>query len=1129
MEEQSNNARTILLAAVNSAIIEIRSIMEIVKDTHALRLRRQQGLPRSTFINTLLEQRGEFMPYGKPSSEDLVDYAYRQYVPFNHRCVEAYTTRGIRLSRAFKEATKHAQGTSFKDLRALSHDVNALAEHQPEMTFLASLLLMSVVGAEVSKNRESLPKIGSVYHADLFDYSDTDISDSIVQLLSNSPTIDGQPLSSIDFHVAENFHNGANKILLRKVLLPTFFHACLRSGLTYEDVVGEFQQRTDLSRFINSLFNYVVATQAVCVLYTDDRFLAGFGNVRPPHSGFALNFIYQSAKSMEAVVLHSARNPYPSSAGELKIKVLCETHGEYIGRMAKGVEYFSKCGANAHLRNGGDLPNGLAPMYLSHVFAKHIGSGDPNPEGFVGKCIEKNELANGGRICNTLVWLIGGMYVMPSTPMTYATGLFKPKYDSTGTKPIGKTPISSSVSCFLTSVSDSSEGIGGMMDSSCKYSSGGGGMSHYMGGIRAGGSPISKGGFSPTVIEYAHPLHAVGPYVNQGSRRATSILISLPIHHLDVKHLMEIHKPRASKSSLFSIYSSVVISDGFMECVKRGGKWLLLSPSFYDRERTYEFRNTPEDELMHIKDVLCGMHNKYGFDIHNYVKTHNLFTPEYYDARHNDKYRALIELADEHEDVFLAITGAHGSFALVNAVELMQSIAASMMQFSKPWLVFGDNFNRSYPLVFSIPSSNLCTEIKTPFFSSENKFEGLEGRQLDATCVLSNINMEGMGDVVDGVEYMHLDLLAYTAMVCTDLLNAVTFGNKYPAKDNLITAFGLRPIGIGTFGMQELMWKMGLGFSDIQSLEKKLKLRFVINAAAISRSLALNVEAARQNIPNFEDVFKINDVDGVCSRRGTTAFKGATYTTLAQHPESSMTYEIDKALVNLEAEITLGDCKRFMNRWVKGALGRTLNSVLTSCQPTASSSKVAGVTADLPVKFYFPAIDTVSSRAGVRVEFYIIEALREAGYVSSDIKKIIQFIKNSGGTLAGLSAEFRDEDDTTGINSALEKIEKIFKTGFEIDQSVLIANTVAAQHCVSQTISHDTYMPRGSTGDDVWENIMTCHREGVNTMYYVYTQGAGDLHESARDLSTIHDITEGEDVEEVKQCLIDDPSCEACQ
>ena len=1126
MEENSDKKQALLIAAINSAIMEICTPMNIIRDTHSIRLKNSQGARHSTFINSLLKHRGEFKPYEVASPTELGDHAYRQYVPFNHRCVSAYSTSYAQLTHAVKKAYSRTQGVTFHDLRTLAHETNALSEHMPEMTFVASLLLMSIVGAEVNKNRDSLPKIGYTYYDDLPDYSDSDISDMAVKLFQSGTKLDAFPMSAIDFHVAENFHKGTNKTILRKIVLPEFSRACSRLGLGHEDIIEEFKQRTDLSRFINSLFNYVAAFIAVSVLYTDDRFLTGFGNVRPPHSGFALNFTYQSAKSMEAVVLHTARNPYPSDAASLKVKVLCETHGEYIGRIAKGIEYFAKCGANAHLRGKeGVLPNGLKPMYLSHVFANHVGSDDPNPDGIVGKDIDKNELINGGRICNVVTWMVGGMYIMPSTPMTYATGLFKSKYNGDDTKLVKKVPVSSSVSCFLTSVADASEGIGGMMGSSCVYSSGGGGMSHYMGGIRAGGSPISKGGFSPSVIDYANPLHAVGPFVNQGSRRATSILISLPIHHLDVRQLMDIHKPRAAKTILFSIYSSIVISDGFMRSAAQGGKWLLLSPSFYDRERTYEFRKQTEEETAHINEVLRHMHNKHGFDLHKYVKTANLFTPEIYDPNHNEKYFALIELAVKYEDVFLAITGAHGNFAIVDSMELLQNIAASMMQFSKPWLVFYDNFNKSYPLIFNVPSSNLCTEIKTGFFSAENKFSGLEGKQLDATCVLSNINMEGMADVVDGVEYMHLDLLSYASMVCTDMLNAVTFGNKYPDQGNLITAFGLRPIGIGTFGMQEVLWKLGLGYSDIKSLAQKLLFRHVINVSAVSRSLALQPEAERQGIPNFEDVFNF---DEDTSMRVTTAFKRSSYTPLAQHSGSTMVHEIDKALVGTGAEITLEECRRFMKRWVNGVVGRSLNSVLTSCQPTASSSKVAGVTADMPVKFYFPAVDTVTSRAGARVEFYIVEALRAAGCSATDIKKIVQYIKNSGGTLAGVSAAFSVEDDTTGFNDALMRIEKRFKTGFELDQEVVIANTVAAQHCVSQTISHDSYLPKGATGDDVLTLIMRCHEEGVNTMYYVYTQGAGDLHESVRDMVTIHDSVDGGE-EVVKQCLIDNPDCEACQ
>ena len=113
------------------------------------------------------------------------------------------------------------------------------------------------------------------------------------------------------------------------------------------------------------------------------------------------------------------------------------------------------------------------------------------------------------------------------------------------------------------------------------------------------------------------------------------------------------------------------------------------------------------------------------------------------------------------------------------------------------------------------------------------------------------------------------------------------------------------------------------------------------------------------------------------------------------------------------------------------------------------------------------------------------------------------------------------------INRVPDDLKSIYSTCFEIDTRWLVEAAARRQKWIDQSQSLNLYIP-DSDGKKLDSAYKLAWIRGLKTTYYLRSLGATHVEKSTSDNSGSN-LNAVKSDEEVKQCLIDDPECEACQ
>ncbi len=135
------------------------------------------------------------------------------------------------------------------------------------------------------------------------------------------------------------------------------------------------------------------------------------------------------------------------------------------------------------------------------------------------------------------------------------------------------------ISCFLNAVPDSLDGIVTIWNENVALASNGGGIGTYWGGVRSIGEKVKGAGQTSGIIPFIRVMDSLTLAISQGSLRRGSAAVYLDIHHPEIEEFLEIRKPSGdfNRKSL-NLHHGISISDKFMEAVRDGTKFALLSP-----------------------------------------------------------------------------------------------------------------------------------------------------------------------------------------------------------------------------------------------------------------------------------------------------------------------------------------------------------------------------------------------------------------------------------------------------------------------------------------------------------------------------------------------------------------------
>ena len=135
------------------------------------------------------------------------------------------------------------------------------------------------------------------------------------------------------------------------------------------------------------------------------------------------------------------------------------------------------------------------------------------------------------------------------------------------------------ISCFLNSVPDSLEGIVDTWNENVWLASRGGGIGTYWGDVRGIGEPVGLNGKTSGIIPFVRVMDSLTLAISQGSLRRGSAACYLDISHPEIEEFLEIRKPSGDfNRKALNLHHGVLIPDAFMEAVRAGAEWNLLSP-----------------------------------------------------------------------------------------------------------------------------------------------------------------------------------------------------------------------------------------------------------------------------------------------------------------------------------------------------------------------------------------------------------------------------------------------------------------------------------------------------------------------------------------------------------------------
>ena len=147
------------------------------------------------------------------------------------------------------------------------------------------------------------------------------------------------------------------------------------------------------------------------------------------------------------------------------------------------------------------------------------------------------------------------------------------------------------ISCYLNSVSDSLEGIVGTWNENVWLAARGGGIGTYWGHVRGIGEPVGLNGKTSGIIPFVRVMDSLTLAISQGSLRRGSAAVYLDVNHPEIEEFLEIRKPSGDfNRKALNLHHGVLITDAFMEAVRDGTTWDLVSPKSGEQRQTVDAR-----------------------------------------------------------------------------------------------------------------------------------------------------------------------------------------------------------------------------------------------------------------------------------------------------------------------------------------------------------------------------------------------------------------------------------------------------------------------------------------------------------------------------------------------------------
>jgi len=426
-------------------------------------------------------------------------------------------------------------------------------------------------------------------------------------------------------------------------------------------------------------------------------------------------------------------------------------------------------------------------------------------------------------------------------------------------------------------------------------------------------------------------------------------------------------------------------------------------------------------------------------------------------------------------------------FKRVSALQLWRKILSMLFETGHPWITFKDACNIRSPQqhVGVVHSSNLCTEITLNTSATEIAVCNLGSVNLMAHLTEETCTERGRSNDKLALDQAKLNATITTAMRMLDNVIDINFYAVGSARNS---NYRHRPVGLGIMGFQDCLHALRTPYASIEAVEFADRTMETVCYHAYSASSRLAEE-----------------------RGAYSSFKGSLW---------------DQGILPLDTLNLLGEARGGQVEvdrsstldW--GTLRTQIqqhgmrNSNCVAIAPTATIANIVGVSASIE-----PDYQNLYVKSNLSGEFTVVNETLVNELKALDLwdEVMVADIKYYDGSLAK-------------IDRIPTELKLLYATAFEVDPTWLVEAAARRQKWIDQAQSLNLYFAVPS-GNKLHDTYMLAWQRGLKTTYYLRSLGATSAEKSTGTGGELNAVAVlmPESVIQPKQCLIDDPGCEACQ
>jgi ribonucleoside-diphosphate reductase alpha subunit len=592
-------------------------------------------------------------------------------------------------------------------------------------------------------------------------------------------------------------------------------------------------------------------------------------------------------------------------------------------------------------------------------------------------------------------------------------------------------------SCFQLATGDDLATLFDTLKSAALISKWSGGISLWLHNLRAEGAKImGTAGECSGIKRYVKILNEVQLYVDQGGKRPGAFALYLSVDHDDIFTFLAMGRLRGEEAlhsmSAPDIKYALWVSDLFMEtlsaqlendaAVARGepgnpaaGEWYLFSP-----------------------DTAPGLHLAYG---------------------------------DEYRELYTRYVKEGRARRKVLAGDIISAAFQTWTQVGVPYVLFKDAINKKSNMknVASICSSNLCTEILIPSWSSHDTpdFMKFHPDNIAPEFGVCNLAAICLGSFVRAapctVDY---EGIIKEARRCTVALNKIIDLNYYPTEECRRSNTRHRPIGIGIMGLADVFAQLKLAYGSPAALDVARAIAACVYFGAMTQS----IELARDS-------------------KSYDSFQGSPASFGEIQPDMWDTASLPPDWSELIATTTNGAIPAAAWEQMRADLraGYLSNAYVTAYMPTATTSNIVSQN-----ECFEPFTSNIYTRKTLAGEFMVVNS-----YLMRDL--IALGLWNSGMRRRIIAAG----GSIANITSIPEDIRRIYRTSRELHPTLTIRTAAAMAPFICQSMSMNLFLEEPNL-PKILRFLIEGWRAGLKTgMYYCHTQpAAGSQKTSVMECTT---------------------------